>query len=95
MATSERADRVVPSRLEFIGCRSTGACIERGIRVGCGGMRGARSDTAGKRRTSPHLIDLARVMAEDLQQWPNDGWLVIDDYQAIARSIASDEFVAR
>jgi LuxR family maltose regulon positive regulatory protein len=59
---------------------------------GCGERVRTRLASGGP---VPDPIDLARVLAEDLQQWPKDGWVVIDDYQAIARSIASDDFVAR
>jgi len=36
---------------------------------------------------------LAEMLAEDLRDWPESGWLVIDDYDHIATSTASESFV--
>jgi DNA-binding NarL/FixJ family response regulator len=36
---------------------------------------------------------LAEMLAEDLDDWPGQGWVVIDDYQRLAVSIASEAFV--
>ena len=36
---------------------------------------------------------LAEMLAEDLDEWPDDAWIVIDDYQHVAASIASEAFV--
>ena len=36
---------------------------------------------------------LAELFAEDVQQWPLDAWLVFDDYQFAANSVASEQFV--
>jgi LuxR family transcriptional regulator, maltose regulon positive regulatory protein len=36
---------------------------------------------------------LAELFAEDIQNWPEDGWLVIDDYQFAMDSAASERFV--
>ena len=36
---------------------------------------------------------LAEMLAEDLDDWPERGWIVIDDYQYLAASIASEAFV--
>jgi DNA-binding CsgD family transcriptional regulator/tetratricopeptide (TPR) repeat protein len=36
---------------------------------------------------------LAEMLAEDLEDWPSDGWIVIDDYQHLAASTASEAFV--
>ena len=36
---------------------------------------------------------LAEMLAEDLGEWPNDAWIVIDDYQHVAASAASEAFV--
>ena len=36
---------------------------------------------------------LAELLAEDLQEWPSDAWLVFDDYQFAANSVASEQFV--
>jgi DNA-binding NarL/FixJ family response regulator len=36
---------------------------------------------------------LAEMLAEDLGEWPADGWVVIDDYQYLAGSEASEAFV--
>ena len=36
---------------------------------------------------------LAEMLAEDLAGWPDDAWLVIDDYQFVAHSASSEEFV--
>jgi DNA-binding NarL/FixJ family response regulator len=36
---------------------------------------------------------LAEMLAEDLEEWPTPGWIVIDDYQHLASSVASEAFV--
>ncbi len=36
---------------------------------------------------------LAEMLAEDLDDWPDEGWIVIDDYQHLAASRASETFV--
>ena len=36
---------------------------------------------------------LAEMLAEDLGGWPDQGWLVIDDYHHVAVSVASEAFV--
>jgi ATP/maltotriose-dependent transcriptional regulator MalT len=36
---------------------------------------------------------LAEMLAEDLGEWPGHGWVVIDDYQHLAVSAASEAFV--
>jgi ATP/maltotriose-dependent transcriptional regulator MalT len=36
---------------------------------------------------------LAELFAEDVQEWPEDGWLAIDDYQFAMESAASERFV--
>ena len=36
---------------------------------------------------------LAEMLAEDLHEWPADGWVVIDDYQYIAAASAPETFV--
>jgi LuxR family transcriptional regulator, maltose regulon positive regulatory protein len=36
---------------------------------------------------------LAEMLAEDLEQWPDDAWLVIDDYQFAMDSPACEDFV--
>ena len=36
---------------------------------------------------------LAEMLAEDLDTWPADAWIVIDDYEHLAVSAASEEFV--
>lgn len=36
---------------------------------------------------------LAEMLAEDLTEWPDHGWIVIDDYQHLAVSVASETFV--
>src|SRR6266508_3176222 len=38
---------------------------------------------------------LADLLAEDLQAWPADAWLVIDDYQELASSVPCEELVGR
>lgn len=37
---------------------------------------------------------LGEMLAEDLGDWPDGGWVVIDDYQHLAASTASERFVA-
>jgi ATP/maltotriose-dependent transcriptional regulator MalT len=37
---------------------------------------------------------LAEILGEDLLVWPDDGWLVIDDYHEIARGVEAEHFVA-
>src|SRR5919109_4557145 len=39
------------------------------------------------------VVPLAELLAEDLAAWPDDAWLVIDDYQFAADSAASERFV--
>ena len=36
---------------------------------------------------------LAEMLAEDLRDWPPNGWIVIDDYQHLAASPTSERFV--
>src|SRR5262245_54503754 len=36
---------------------------------------------------------LAEMLAEDLDEWPPDAWVVVDDYQYVAASVASEAFV--
>ena len=36
---------------------------------------------------------LAQMLAEDVAEWPSDGWLVMDDYQFAMDSPACEEFV--
>jgi DNA-binding CsgD family transcriptional regulator len=36
---------------------------------------------------------LAEMLVEDLRDWPDDGWIAIDDYQHLAVSAASEAFV--
>ncbi len=38
---------------------------------------------------------LAELLAEDLSIWPDDAWLVLDDYQRLSASEASERFVDR
>jgi DNA-binding CsgD family transcriptional regulator len=38
-------------------------------------------------------ILLAEMLAEDLDDWPTDGWIVVDDYENLAASVASEAFV--
>ncbi|HEX2460507.1 MAG TPA: LuxR C-terminal-related transcriptional regulator, partial [Vicinamibacterales bacterium] len=38
---------------------------------------------------------LAELFAEDVQEWPADAWLAIDDYQFAMESVASERFVER
>jgi DNA-binding NarL/FixJ family response regulator len=37
---------------------------------------------------------LAELLGEDLEGWPSEGWLVVDDYQEIARAPEAERFVA-
>ncbi len=37
---------------------------------------------------------LAEIMGEDLAGWPDDGWLVLDEYQEVARAPEAERFVA-
>jgi LuxR family transcriptional regulator, maltose regulon positive regulatory protein len=57
---------------------------------------------AGKRmrerlRATGHAEDdveiLAELLAEDLERWPAEAWLVIDDYQFAMESVASERFI--
>jgi DNA-binding CsgD family transcriptional regulator/tetratricopeptide (TPR) repeat protein len=36
---------------------------------------------------------LAEMLVEDLHDWPDDGWIAVDDYQHLALSAASETFV--
>ena len=40
-----------------------------------------------------NIETLAEIVAEDLADWPRNAWLVIDDYQEIAREPRAEEFV--
>jgi LuxR family maltose regulon positive regulatory protein len=37
---------------------------------------------------------LAEILGEDLDGWPSDGWLVIDEYQEISRATEAERFVS-
>jgi LuxR family transcriptional regulator, maltose regulon positive regulatory protein len=37
---------------------------------------------------------LAEILGEDLEAWPSDGWLVLDEYQEIGGARESERFVA-
>jgi len=37
---------------------------------------------------------LAEILGEDLAMWPAEGWLVLDDYQEVARGASAEQFVA-
>src|SRR6266498_382935 len=39
------------------------------------------------------VVDLAELLAEDLEDWPAEAWLTIDDYQFASESRASEHFV--
>jgi LuxR family transcriptional regulator, maltose regulon positive regulatory protein len=39
------------------------------------------------------VVLLAEMLAEDLAAWPDEGWIVIDDYQYLAASPSSEAFV--
>ncbi len=39
------------------------------------------------------VVLLAEMLAEDLDDWPDHGWIVIDDYHHLAASVASERFV--
>ena len=40
-----------------------------------------------------HVDVLAELLSEDLAEWPQDGWLVLDDYQEIVGAADAEEFV--
>jgi len=44
-------------------------------------------------RPEDDAVVLAEMLAEDVAAWPNDAWLVIDDYQFAVKSPASEEFL--
>ncbi len=37
---------------------------------------------------------LAELLGEDLQEWPGDSWLVIDEYQEVSRAADAERFVS-
>ena len=39
------------------------------------------------------VVDLAELLAEDLEDWPTDTWLTIDDYHCASESLASEHFI--
>jgi LuxR family maltose regulon positive regulatory protein len=45
------------------------------------------------RRAEEDVDILAELLADDIQQWPGDAWLTIDDYQFTMNSVASERFV--
>ena len=40
-----------------------------------------------------HVDVLAELLGEDLESWPSDAWLVLDDYQEIAATADAEKFV--
>jgi LuxR family maltose regulon positive regulatory protein len=40
-----------------------------------------------------HVDVLAELLGEDLQGWPTDAWLVLDDYQEVAGSEDAEKFI--
>jgi ATP/maltotriose-dependent transcriptional regulator MalT len=40
-----------------------------------------------------NLETLVEILGEDLDDWPSDGWLVIDDYQEVAGAPEAERFV--
>jgi ATP/maltotriose-dependent transcriptional regulator MalT len=57
---------------------------------GCTQRVHARLASAGP---TPDAATLARLIADDMHEWPSDGWLVVDDYHIIARSTDSEALV--
>ena len=66
------------------------------------GACGAVVDGAGRRLLERlavtqdperEVMVLAEMLAEDLVDWPDQGWVVVDDYQHLAASVASERFV--
>ena len=47
---------------------------------------------SGDGRT-PSARELAALLADDLAAWPDEGWLVIDDYHVVADSVFVEEFI--
>jgi ATP/maltotriose-dependent transcriptional regulator MalT len=41
-----------------------------------------------------HVALLAEILGEDLADWPSEAWLVLDEYQELARSSEAEHFVA-
>jgi LuxR family maltose regulon positive regulatory protein len=37
---------------------------------------------------------LAELLAEDLEAWPEDSWLVVDEYQEVSRAADAERFIA-
>ncbi len=36
---------------------------------------------------------LAEILAEDLDEWPSDAWIIIDDYHFVMEAVAAERFV--
>jgi ATP/maltotriose-dependent transcriptional regulator MalT len=50
---------------------------------------------AAVRESAPDADVLFDLLATDLERWPEDAWLVIDDYQALSLSPVAEAFVGR
>jgi LuxR family transcriptional regulator, maltose regulon positive regulatory protein len=57
---------------------------------GCEQRVHARLASAGP---TPDAATLARLIADDMGGWPDDAWLVVDDYHVIARSRESETLI--
>ena len=44
--------------------------------------------------STPKVDVLAEILAEDFEDWPSDGWLVIDDYHEIVGAEEAELLVA-
>jgi LuxR family maltose regulon positive regulatory protein len=59
------------------------------------GIRCAKIDKRLKASPSPNgeAALLGQILADDLEEWPEDAWLVLDDYQALAHSAEAEAFI--
>jgi ATP/maltotriose-dependent transcriptional regulator MalT len=54
-----------------------------------------RQRLAAMRETVPDADVLLDLLATDVQRWPDDAWLVIDDYHALSNAPAAETFIGR
>jgi LuxR family transcriptional regulator, maltose regulon positive regulatory protein len=61
-----------------------------GVLPGCDARVRARLASGGP---TPSASTLARLLADDLREWPSHGWLVIDDYHVVVGSAEAEQFI--
>jgi LuxR family maltose regulon positive regulatory protein len=54
---------------------------------------GARMEERLRATGAPDVEPLAELLAEDLEEWPDNAWIAFDDYQFASESAVSERFV--